>query len=343
MNEGGARGGDEPAVLTAIPTYNAERFLPATLDCLARQTRAPGRIVVIDNGSTDGTEALARGHPTLRIEWRRNESNVGVLGNLNRCLGLATETDYLHLLMADDLVRPTFYERCLPALEGLPAQGFSYVPDDKVNGQGRVVIPAPAPRRRAPRVVRAGEFIRRQSTLETVLLPGVLFRTRRSPVPARFDRFPQLADGVFLAEVAHRGWTVVEVPEVLCEYRLSDMNASSRHRSQVESFVRDEWRAMSLVAGWIPEPAWRRPLTRAWLRLRFAARTEVKRQLFEQGNPGYAAEVDAVRREVAGWWVGALGVAVVRGRDWVRRMAGQPTRREEFASLQGPGGGGGAA
>ena len=287
--------------------------------------------MVIDNGSTDATEAIVRGHPALRIEFRRNEENVGVLGNLNRCLALATEADYLHLLMADDRVRPTFFERCVPALAGVPGQAFSYVPDDKINQHGRVVIEAPRPRLRTPRVVPAAEFLRRQATLETVLLPGVVFQTRRRAIPAAFGEFPQLADGVFLAELA-----VVEVPEVLCEYRLSNLNASARHRSHLESFVRDEWRAMQRVAAWIPEAAWRRPFTRAWLRLRFAARTEVKRQLFAAANPAYAADVDRVRREVAGAMLGAGGVAAVRLRDLFRRLRGQRTRRAQFESLQEP-------
>jgi len=323
-----------PVVLTAIPTFNAAHFLPATLEALASQTRRPDRVVVLDNGSTDATEAIVRGHPTLRMEFRRHAENVGVLGNLNRCLALAPEADYLHLLMADDRVRPTFYERCVPALEGMAGQAFSYVADDKINQHGRVVIPAPAPVRPGPRVVPTGEFLRRQATLETVLLPGVLFRTSRRPMPATFGAFPQLADGVFLAELAHLGLAVVEVPEVLCEYRISNINASARHRSSLETFVRDEWRAMSRVAGWIPEPAWRRPWTRAVLRLRFAARTEVKRQLFAAANPAYASEVDAVRREVAGVVLGTLGVAAVRARDMVRRLRGQPTRLQQFESLQ---------
>ena len=168
------------------------------------------------------------------------------------------------------------------------------------------------------------------------MLPGILFKTERRPIPARFANFPQVADGVFLAECSHSGFTVVEIPEALCEYRLSDINASSRHRTQIESFVRDEWRAMMTVAGWIPEPAWRRPITRALLRLRFAARTEVKRQLFAASNPEYAREVDAVRREIGGLLIGTAGVAAVRARDLLRRIQGQPTRLQEFERLQAP-------
>ena len=325
-----------PEAITVIPTYNAEHFLPATLDCIAAQSRRPDRVIVIDNGSTDRTESLVRNHPSLRIEWLRNPSNIGVIGNLNRCLSFADQTDFLHLLMADDLVRPAFFERSLAALQDVPGQALSYVLDDKINQHGRVVLPAVVPHGARVRTLPTAEFTRRQATLETVLLPGVLFKTDRRVIPAQFGNLPQVADGVFLAECAHLGMSVVEIPEALCEYRLSDINASSRHRTQIESFVRDEWRAMMTVAGWIPEPAWRRPFTRALLRLRFAARTEVKRQLFAASNPEYAREVDAVRREIGGPLIGTAGVAVVRARDLLRRLQGQPTRLQEFERLQTP-------
>lgn len=106
-------------VITAIPVYNGERFLPATLECLRQQTRKPDRIVVFDNGSTDRTLEICRSYPDLKCEIRQNESNLGVLGNANRCLSLASETQILHLLMADDLVLPTFFEKLVPPLLAL--------------------------------------------------------------------------------------------------------------------------------------------------------------------------------------------------------------------------------
>lgn len=326
-----------PEAITVIPTFNAEHFLPATLDCIAAQSRRPDRVIVIDNGSTDSTESLIRNHPSLRIEWFRNPTNIGVLGNLNRCLSFADQTDFLHLLMADDLVRPAFFERSLAALRDVPGQALSYVLDDKINQYGRVVLPAVVPPGGRVRAVPPSEFLRRQAALDTVLLPGVLFKTDRRPIPTQFGNFPQVADTVFLGECSHLGMTIVEVPEALCEYRLSNLNASSRHRTHLETFVRDEWRAMTTIAAWIPEPAWRRPFTRALLRIRFAARTEVKRQLFAAANPEYAREVDTVRREIGGLLLGTAGVAAVRARDLIRRLQGQPTRLQEFERLQDAG------
>jgi glycosyltransferase involved in cell wall biosynthesis len=326
-----------PTVLTAIPVYNGAHFFPQTLDCIAAQTRRPDRIVVIDNASTDATPDIVRAYGHLNLEYRRNPTNVGGAGNLNLCLQLADQAEILHLMMADDLVGPTFLQRSVDALSGIPGQALSYVLDDKINQQGRVVQQAHRPTDTTPRRVPPAEFLRRQGNLDSILLPGVLFKTDRRPIPAGFRNFPQVADCVFMAELVHLGFSVVEIPEVLCQYRLNELNATSANRSRIDSFVRDEWRAMELIAGWIPESPLQRRLSHAWLKVRFAARTEVKRQLFAAANPAYAAEIDAVRREISGPLLGAAGLAAVHARDFVRRLRGQPTRLQEFESLQDPG------
>jgi glycosyltransferase involved in cell wall biosynthesis len=49
-------------VTAILPNWNGERFLDAILPDLAAQTHPPARIIVVDNGSTDGSLACARRH-----------------------------------------------------------------------------------------------------------------------------------------------------------------------------------------------------------------------------------------------------------------------------------------
>jgi glycosyltransferase involved in cell wall biosynthesis len=46
-------------LVTVIPVYNGERFLEATLESVANQTRRPDRVIIPDNCSTDGTRRIA--------------------------------------------------------------------------------------------------------------------------------------------------------------------------------------------------------------------------------------------------------------------------------------------
>lgn len=63
------------AVSVIVCTFNRERFLPGVLESLVRQTADPSRyeIVIVDNNSTDGTEALCRSfvqaHPALNTAY----------------------------------------------------------------------------------------------------------------------------------------------------------------------------------------------------------------------------------------------------------------------------------
>jgi glycosyltransferase involved in cell wall biosynthesis len=54
---------DSALVSVVIPAYNAERFLGETLDSVFAQTYEPLEVIVIDDGSTDGTAEVARRYP----------------------------------------------------------------------------------------------------------------------------------------------------------------------------------------------------------------------------------------------------------------------------------------
>src|SRR6185436_17326477 len=111
-------------IITVILFYNGERFLLRTLQSVAAQTVRPDRLVVLDNCSTDGTEKIVREFPGMKCEWLRNERNLGLFGNMNRALEFAEQTRYLHILCADDLITPKFFEKLTPALDNCAGFGL---------------------------------------------------------------------------------------------------------------------------------------------------------------------------------------------------------------------------
>jgi hypothetical protein len=66
--------GSVPAVSVVVPNWNGRRWLPGCLDALARQQLSAAEVLVVDNGSTDGSlEFIRAGHPGVRlIELGRN-------------------------------------------------------------------------------------------------------------------------------------------------------------------------------------------------------------------------------------------------------------------------------
>ncbi len=91
-----------PPVSVIVPVYNSERFLAEALDSIARQSAPPAEIVVVDDGSTDESAAIAARYPSVRLV---RQANAGVSAARNAGLAAATG-ERLAFLDADDLFLP---------------------------------------------------------------------------------------------------------------------------------------------------------------------------------------------------------------------------------------------
>lgn len=107
----------------AVPCYNGEATLGATLESLLAQTRPPDEIVVVDDGSRDGSRAVAEQYP---VRLQVHATNKGLAAARNTALS-ATECDIILYVDAD--------AKADPALVSTILAGFSS--DDVVGVGGR--------------------------------------------------------------------------------------------------------------------------------------------------------------------------------------------------------------
>ena len=103
-------------VTVAIPTYNRAGYLGSAIESVLGQTLQDFEVVVLDNASTDDTEAVVRAFADPRIAHDRAESNLGPHGNFNRCLAAGT-APLLAILQDDDLMLPRNLELKAALLE----------------------------------------------------------------------------------------------------------------------------------------------------------------------------------------------------------------------------------
>lgn len=96
-----------------IPTYNRSDLLRKTLISVARQTVKPYEVIVADNCSEDDTEEVAKSFEG--VMYYRNERNLGLAGNSNRCIQLA-KGEFVTILHSDDLISPDWHEYWLSVL-----------------------------------------------------------------------------------------------------------------------------------------------------------------------------------------------------------------------------------
>ncbi len=98
---------EQPAISVGIPLYNRRDLITATIESVLAQTSAPHEILVVDDGSTDGSgevvSYLAQQHAGIR---QVRQSNAGECAARNRLL-MEFTGDWLAFIDSDDLWLPT--------------------------------------------------------------------------------------------------------------------------------------------------------------------------------------------------------------------------------------------
>jgi len=111
----------EPIVCIAIVTYNSARYIRRCLEAVLRQEGVTTEIVVVDNGSTDGTLAALRQFRG-RVRVIRCGQNLGFAEAQNRAIR-ATSTEWVLTLNPDVLVSPGFIRALVEAGQADPQAG----------------------------------------------------------------------------------------------------------------------------------------------------------------------------------------------------------------------------
>lgn len=100
-----------PKISVIVPVYNSEHELKDCLDSLVDQTEKDIEVLVIDDGSTDNSLAIALEYQKQysNIKVYKNAQNMGQSAARNKGLELA-EGEYIAFLDSDDYVNPEMYE-----------------------------------------------------------------------------------------------------------------------------------------------------------------------------------------------------------------------------------------
>ena len=96
-------GTTNPSISVAIATYNGAEFIASSLDSVLGQTSPPDEVIVVDDGSTDGTAAVLAGYSGSITVIR--QQNQGAPAAFNRAIA-AARGDYVALAADDDIWEP---------------------------------------------------------------------------------------------------------------------------------------------------------------------------------------------------------------------------------------------
>lgn len=300
-------------ITTAMPVHNAEEFLVQALESLARQTRRPDRVIVIDNCSTDSTPQIAQQFREIPIEYLRNARDLGPFGNFNRCLDFASETDYLQILHADDLIKPDFYEKMEKYLADCDGLGMAWCLDERIDEHGRWLSVSGKADGKV-QVLDKDAFLMRKAEISNQAFCATLLKTNRQPIPERFpEEMLIVGDAVYWAKFGTHCKKIVTVNLPLGQYRWHSSNETILRSTNIEGLIVDEWKTMEQVEALRD----RKPgiLRRAKLKGLLAVRSGIKAKRFRQlGNVSYAQEIGRTARRYTGLmiWIAAQFLVELR-------------------------------
>ncbi len=221
-----------PKVTVAIPTRNRVAFLVQALDSVLAQTYENIEVIVSDNASEDDTWHKLQKYADERLITVRQQHDIGMVGNWNACLNIASG-EFFILLSDDDYLQPAAIERMisvfLPSFQTLSIKreniGIVYCRYRITDKSGELVGLS----RRAPFLEDAKDLILFFFQSKRHLVPcATLFRTHDlralSGYPVR--NFPLGADAyAWMNIVLQRGYAFF-IDEQLSNYRVHCSNVT---------------------------------------------------------------------------------------------------------------------
>jgi glycosyltransferase involved in cell wall biosynthesis len=209
-----------------IPAYNAEKWLGHAIESVLAQTYQNFHLLVIDDGSSDGTAALARSYADTRVTVISNPQNLGIAETRNKALRICT-TRWLACLDADDIALPERLERQVEYL--------LHNPDTVVlGGQGEYFGDASGPARYpvghravSRRILFDNPFMQNTVVLDVEWLKEHKIQYNPSALYCE--------DYDFWAQIYLAGGAMLNLADCLVKYRVHSESASRSRRQQQEA------------------------------------------------------------------------------------------------------------
>ena len=214
-----------------IPAYNAADFIAKTLESIFAQTVSVFEVIVVDDGSTDGTPEVLEKLDDQRVTILRQE-NAGVSSARNMGFN-ASNGDHIVFLDADDILAPDAVSRFVEMFDKFPDAAFVYgeartfryeselpAGGDAIAGTASPVF-APRPQGDVSRAMLVHNLM--TSVGVAMVRRAAIEKSEMFPVGIKLGE-----DWVFWCDLAALGPAVWLGPEPVLFYRIHEASAARR-------------------------------------------------------------------------------------------------------------------
>ncbi len=216
-----------PIVSIIVPAFNVAKTLPQTMDALLRQTFPDFEVIIVNDGSSDATPALAEsytGDPRVRVIHQRNR---GLAGARNTGIA-AADGAFIGFCDADDIWVPEKLTTHVSHLLASPTVGVSYSGSALIDDCGNLMETAQTPRLTG---VTAAHILKRNPVgngsapvIRREVFEAIAHRPQHeSERDWYFDETLRQSEDIecWLRIAITTSWTFEGVPGLLTQYRIA--------------------------------------------------------------------------------------------------------------------------
>ncbi len=231
------KSGEDPLVTVICYTYNRKKYLAEMIESVQKQTFENFELLILDDGSTDGTEELvSKYQDDKRIKYQYQENIGRHLDSfdklIERSLAL-TNGKYVVFMGADDIMYPERLAKQVADFEEEPSLDISFCEAIIINEKGGKVGDGIPPS--FYQQINSDNFLRKLFDLNFIAHPTVMIK-RESIHKAGGFQTPFASDYYFWLLTAKR-FNYNYIPEVLLAYRQHAQGASNSLLSPKKSFT----------------------------------------------------------------------------------------------------------
>lgn len=242
-----------PKVTVVVPTYNVRHYIEEALGSLRRQSFQAFEVIVVDDGSTDGTTEIAQSFCQQDDRFRVVTKPNGGLSSARNCGIRQAQTDYIAMLDADDVYGVDKLANHVAQLDADPQIGVVYSASNIIREDGRLSWMSLSGKPILP------------DTLISLLCKNfvghgsnAVFRRALVDEVGEFDETLRSSEDIdfWLRIAATERWRFHRVARALCSYRVRaaglTFNVAQMQRSHEQVLQSAYERSPERVAPWMP-------------------------------------------------------------------------------------------
>ena len=212
-----------------MPVYNGERFVRQAIDSVRDQTWKDFELLVVNDGSIDGTSAILESCRDPRLRVITNPGNIGVTRSLNQGL-ISARGDYIARIDADDLALPERLAEQVWYLEHHPAVGLVASASETIDEDGATIS--------IDDYKLTSEQLYYVLTFSNCIVnSSVAFRRELVLGIGGYDESMKLAPDYDLWLRLSRRAMIVKLDRILAKWRNTETNISSRFKAEQSAYA----------------------------------------------------------------------------------------------------------